>query len=59
MESETLLEQYKRCTKINQDQLKQAKNLEDLVSIKIKAIDRSLVNRDNTYNFHYDPVVFR
>lgn len=59
MESETLLEQYKRCTKVNQQQLKQAKNIEDLVNIRIQSIDRQLVNKDNSYNFHYDPVVFR
>lgn len=35
LESETLLEQYKRCTKINQEQLRNAKNIEDLVNIKI------------------------
>lgn len=59
LESETLLEQYKRCTKINQEQLRNAKNIEDLVNIKIQAIDRSLVNKDNSYNMQYDPLVFR
>jgi hypothetical protein len=40
--------------------LRAAKNIEDLVNIKIQAIDKALlVNKDNTYNFHYDPIFFR
>eukprot|EP00347_Sterkiella_histriomuscorum_P005013 403358235 len=55
----SLIQQYKKCQKVNQEQLRQAKNIEDLVNIKIETIDKQLVNKDNTYNFHYDPLQFR
>ncbi len=40
LDSDTLLEQYKRCAQINQEQLRAAKGIEDLVNIKIHTIDR-------------------
>lgn len=59
-EAETLLQQYKKCTKVNYESLKQAKTIEDLVNIKIKRLDKELINTDNnTYNFQYDPIHFR
>ena len=56
----SLIQQYKKVTRINQDQLRQAKNIEDLINIKIETIDKPLINKDNTYNFkQYDPLQFR
>ena len=52
----SLMQQYKKCTKINAEHLRQAKNIEDLINIKIETIDKQLVNKDNTYNFQYDPI---
>ena len=39
---ETLLSQYKKCSRINNQQLRNARNLEQLVGIKVHAIDGRL-----------------
>ena len=40
--SETLLSQYKKCTQANNEALRNARNLEEVVNIKVRAIDSKL-----------------
>lgn len=40
--SETLLSQYKKCTQVNNEALRNARNLEEVVNIKVRAIDSKL-----------------
>ena len=62
---ETLLSQYKKCTEANNEQLRNARNLEEIVKIKVQAIDGRLGNQagvesnDPNYDFKFDPIHFR
>ena len=62
---ETLLSQYKKCTVINNEQLRNARNLEEVVKIKVQAIDGNLGNNPmqledpQSYDFKFDPIHFR
>ena len=71
---DTLLSQYKKCSRINNEQLRNARNLEQLVGIKVHAIDSRLgtggqaaaalqEGRDGggqpMYDFKFDPLHFR
>lgn len=39
---ETLLSQYKQCNAINDQALREAKNIKDLVSINVATVDKKL-----------------
>ena len=38
--SETMLSQFKKCSVINENQLKNAKNIKDLVNINVAKLDK-------------------
>jgi hypothetical protein len=55
------LTQYKKCTQHNNEQLRNARNLEEVVKIKVQAIDGRLGDdqRNQNYDFKFDPIHFK